>query len=241
VIRSLIIAQRRFVAIVVAVLALATVQSADRPLLVTIDDLPIAGGRIHSDAAERKQLTTDLLAVLERHGIQAVGLVTWGNLHGDEELALLEQWLSAGHELGNHSYAHLSYSATSTKEYVADIERCRSLLDPFLERHDRELRFFRFPMLREGDTPAKLTAMRDYLDRTDQRNLPVTIDNQDWSYERPWVEASRAGDESALRDIREDYLAALRISVRHHERYGDRLFGRPLPQILLLLLLPSRQ
>jgi uncharacterized protein (TIGR02246 family) len=76
--------------------------------------------------------------------------------------------------------------------------------------------------------------MRGYLERTGQRNLPVTLDNQDWSYEEPWVEARRAGDEQRMREIGEDYLAALRFSIRHHERTGDRLFGRELPQILLL-------
>ena len=32
----------------------------------------------------------------------------------------------------------------------------------------------------------------------------------------------------------EDYLASLRLSVRHHEQAGDRLLGRTTPQVLLL-------
>jgi uncharacterized protein (TIGR02246 family) len=34
--------------------------------------------------------------------------------------------------------------------------------------------------------------------------------------------------------VGEDYLAALRIMVRHHEGHGDRLLGRLSPQVLLL-------
>jgi len=205
-----------------------------RPLLVTVDDLPMALGSVHPEPAERKRITREMLDALERHGIPAVGLVTWRNVNGPDGLELLRLWLEAGHELGNHSYSHMDYTKSGIDEYVADIERGREELARFLEPYGRKVRFFRFPMLHEGETPAKLRAMRDYLERSGQRNLPVTLDNQDYAYERSWVAARRAGDEEAMRDVGEDYLAALRISVRHHERAGDKLFGRELPQILLL-------
>jgi peptidoglycan/xylan/chitin deacetylase (PgdA/CDA1 family) len=172
--------------------------------------------------------------VLARHEIRAVGLVTWNNLRSEDEIALLEQWLAAGHELGNHSSRHLSYSSTSIDEYVEDIEDARARLATMLEPHDEQVRFFRFPMLREGDTPEKLAAMRVYLERSGQRNLPVTIDNQDWSFEKPWLEAVASGDPERIRAVGEDYQAAMHLSVRHHERTGDRLFDRETPQILLL-------
>jgi uncharacterized protein (TIGR02246 family) len=205
-----------------------------RPVLVTVDDLPIAVGSLHPEAGQREQLTRDLLAALERHGVRAVGLVTWRNVRGPEDLELLAMWLEAGHELGNHSHGHLDYTKTPIDEYTADVEAARQQLVAFLEQRGSELRFFRFPMLREGDTTAKLEAMRDYLEASGQRNLPVTIDNQDWAYERPWVEARRTGNQAVAARVAEAYHEALHVSVRHHENQGDRLFGRRLPQILLL-------
>ena len=62
----------------------------------------------------------------------------------------------------------------------------------------------------------------------------MTLDNQDWSFEKPWVEARRRGDAAAMARIAEEYHEAMHVSVRHHEETGDRLFDRPLPQILLL-------
>ena len=76
--------------------------------------------------------------------------------------------------------------------------------------------------------------MRGYLQASGQRDLLPTIDTQDWTFEGPWIEARRSGDAAALQTLRQDYLAALRLSVKRHERTGDDLFGRTLPQVLLL-------
>lgn len=205
-----------------------------RPVLVTVDDLPIAVEALHRGAGDREQLTRDLLMALERHNVRAVGLVTWRNVRSPEDLELLAMWLQAGHELGNHSHGHLDYTRIPAEEYIADVEAGRRELAAFLEEHGARLRFFRFPMLREGDTEAKLEAMRAYLEESGQRNLPVTIDNQDWAYERPWVEAVRAGNGEAMARVAEAYHEALHVAVRHHDDHGDWVLGRQAPQILLL-------
>lgn len=205
-----------------------------RPLLVTVDDLPIAAPGKHRDPAERERITRDLLAALAKHRIQAVGLVTWQNLQSPGETRLLEQWLAAGHELGNHSYSHLDYTSTDSTKYIADIERGRDELARFLASHGKTVRFFRFPFLREGDTPAKLNAMRAYLARSSQRNLPVTIDDEDWAYEEPWIKARAAHDRAAMDSVAAVYLEQLQWETRDHESLGDDLFERPTPQILLV-------
>jgi len=208
---------------------------ARRPILITVDDLPVASARLHVDPAERERITRALLEALDRHRIKAVGLVVWNNVgEGKAGLDLLDLWLKRGHELGNHSFAHPDYSVTEPEAFIADVERARRSLAEFLTGRQDALRFFRFPFLDEGETPGKLDAMRRYLGTSGQRNLPVTIDTQDWSFEEPWVAARRAGDRTALAEVAADYLAALRLAVRSHERRGDRLFGRPTPQIILL-------
>lgn len=183
-----------------------------RPILITVDDLPLAAGRLHTDPGERERITRRLLDALRKHHIQAVAVATGKNHPAKADLALLGLWLDAGHELGNHSFAHLDYSETDPDTYIADVEKERAFLHSFLEARGRRLRFFRFPFLNEGDTKAKLDAMRGYLERSGQTNLPVTIDNQDWSFEEAWVRARRAGDREALRLLGEDYQAAMRLT-----------------------------
>ena len=204
------------------------------PILITVDDLPLGSNRLHPDPAEREGITRALLAVLGKHGIRAVGMVTWGNVETPAGEGLLDLWLQAGHELGNHAYAHLDYTRTPAEDYVADVEKGRATLAAFLKARGRELRFFRFPFLREGETPAKLARVREWLAATGQRNLPVTIDDQDWSFEEPWVTAHRKGDAAALARLGEDYQHALRLEVLNYTAEGDELFERPTPQIILL-------
>lgn len=207
--------------------------SGTHVVLISVDDLPIASGSLHSEPAERERITRALLDALARHQIKAAGMVTWKNMATDGD-KLLDLWLQAGHELGNHTYAHLDYSTTDTVPYLADLERGRAALSAFLERHDRKLRLFRFPFLREGETLEKLRAARSWLEQTDQRNLPVTIDTQDWSFERPWVEARKAGDSARMTRLAEDFQHALRLEVLTQTALGDEWIGRASPQILLL-------
>lgn len=205
------------------------------PLLVTVDDLPLAGGDLHADPAERERITRAMLAALAAHEVPAVGLVTWGNVRGPQDLDLLALWLEAGHELGNHTNRHLDYHRTATAAWLEDAESGRRELAGFLAARGRPApRFFRFPMLREGDTAEKLDGARAWLAESGQRNLPVTLDNQDWSFERPWVEAERASDRAEAARVAEAYHEALHVSIRHHEATARRLFGRPVPQVLLL-------
>ena len=208
--------------------------STKRPILITVDDLPIAADSQHTDPAERLKITQGMLKVLAKHHITAVALVAGKHHPKPADEKLLDLWLQGGHELGNHSFSHPDYSLLEIKPYIDDIEKERQWLVAYLQAHGKSLRFFRFPFLNEGNTPEKLKAMRDYLKSTGQTNLPVTIDDQDWSFEEDWVKARRADDRAALKIIAADYQAALRIHVDHFESLGERLFGRKAPEIILL-------
>jgi peptidoglycan/xylan/chitin deacetylase (PgdA/CDA1 family) len=232
---------RHTVAFAVSLLLAALAQDAARAaspvkhaMLITVDDLPISSARLHSDPGERERITKDLLDALRRHGIRAVGLVTWKNVRDDADRRLLDLWLEAGHELGNHSFGHLDLTREDPETWIADAERGREALAAYLAGRRLAPRFFRFPFLQEGDTEAKLDAARAWLARTGQRNLPVTIDDQDWAFEEPWVEARRARDRRAMDRLGEDFEVALRIAVNRQEKLGDELAGRTTPQILLL-------
>jgi peptidoglycan/xylan/chitin deacetylase (PgdA/CDA1 family) len=207
---------------------------AGRPLLVTVDDLPLAGAASRGDAAARRATTEALLAVLKKHRIPAIAFVIAGNVKTPDDEALLQRWLDEGHEIGSHSHTHPSHTALTTEAYLADLASARKTLSPWLARRGRTLRFFRFPYLQEGDTREKVIAARDALAAAGERNVPVTIDGQDWSFDGPWAAAAASGDAGAIDDVRQDYLAAVRVAATRTTTLADRLLGRSAPQVLLI-------
>src|SRR5689334_16514375 len=83
-------------------------------------------------------------------------------------------------------------------------------------------------------TAATLAAMRAYLAKSGQRNIPVAMGNQDLAFEGPWVVPQRKGDEAAMARVAEEYHESLHLDIRHHEETGDKLCGRRVAQVLLL-------
>ena len=147
---------------------------ASRPLLVTVDDLPLAGAASRGDAAARRATTEALLAVLKKHRIPAIAFVIAGNVKTPDDEALLQRWLDEGHEIGSHSHTHPSYTALTSDAYLADVASSRTTLSAWLTPRQRTLRFFRFPYLQEGDTREKVEAIRAALAAGGLRNVPVT-------------------------------------------------------------------
>src|SRR5215469_9126503 len=80
----------------------------DRQIAITIDDLPASAAQSMS-AQEITDMTTRIVAILKQHQVPAVGFVNENKLYMhtgevDARIAMLNQWLNAGLELGNHAY-----------------------------------------------------------------------------------------------------------------------------------------
>lgn len=78
------------------------------------------------DAAWGAEDTDRLLQILNKYNAKATFFVvgTWAENNSSE----LYKLFSAGHEIGNHSYAHKLYGKLSTEEIVADTEKCNKLI-----------------------------------------------------------------------------------------------------------------
>ncbi len=205
-----------------------------RPLLVTVDDLPIVGAAARGDAAARMATTEALLAVLKKHGVRAIAFVIAGNVKSDDDRAILQRWLDEGHEIGSHTNTHPNYTNLTSEAYLADVAAAHATLTGFLQPRGKTLRWFRYPYLREGETRPKVEAVRRWLSEHGQRNVPVTINVQDWSFDRPWAAAVAGGGAAEQDTVRQDYLASIRVSVTRTETQADGLLKRRTPQVLLL-------
>jgi peptidoglycan/xylan/chitin deacetylase (PgdA/CDA1 family) len=112
---------------------------AVREVAFTFDDLP---GVIYGEDASLKALTrvTDnLLASVKRNNVPAIGFVNEGKLHrGQDELkqrtALLQMWLDAGLDFGNHTYSHIWINDVSLEQYEKDVIRGEPILKELLSK-----------------------------------------------------------------------------------------------------------
>src|SRR5688500_14710133 len=101
--------------LVVALATIAIAQQAappSRTMAVTIDDLPYLHRAADGYLPAAQQATAAILGTLKKHRAPAVGFVNENKLEAptaDERaarVALLEQWVAAGHVLGNHTFSH---------------------------------------------------------------------------------------------------------------------------------------
>ena len=79
-----------------------------REVAVTFDDLPVVGTR---DIAAQQEITRKLLRSITSNKVPAIGFVNEnklldGGVQDERLVAMLQQWLDAGLELGNHSFSH---------------------------------------------------------------------------------------------------------------------------------------
>jgi len=211
---------------------------AQKQMVVTVDDLP-AVTDYYRTPQSWMAFTRQLVGHLTTHRVPAVGFVISGFLYRDStpdtnQLNLLNVWLDAGLELGNHSRAHKDYNQITFAEFSQDVVGGEQLTKSLVERRGKSFRYFRHPFLHRGNTAAKKDSLEQFIKQRGYREAPVTIDNSDYVFASAYDKALLAGDTGRAADIGRQYVAYMLHYVDYYESQSGALFGRLIPQILLL-------
>lgn len=198
-----------------------------RSIAITIDDVPWTGGA--ETAAAESTGTAGMIAALRAHGAPAAIFVNCARL--SERDSRLQQWIAYGATVGNHTAHHLNLDTTPFTEWRDDVRSCDATLRTTT---GRPVRFFRFPMLHEGQTAEQLHAARAALRELGYRNAHVTIDNGDFVLARPYSAGVAGGDTARARALAAAALAHDLEATRHFEAVARAKAGREIPQIILL-------
>ncbi|MDX1645411.1 MAG: polysaccharide deacetylase family protein, partial [Thermoanaerobaculia bacterium] len=209
-----------------------------RRIALTFDDLP-AQRAARLPPARIASILPALIEELAGEGIPAIGFVNEEKLwrHGElvaERVRLLERWLDAGLELGNHAHSHPDLHRTPLEEYLADILRGEEVTRRLVAERGQELRFFRHPFLHTGTDLDTKQAVERFLAEHGYRVAPVTIDNSEWIFARAYDEALDRADATLGERLSEAYLDYMEAMVAYYEGQSRALFGREIPQVLLL-------
>jgi len=210
-------------------------ETARRTVAVTIDDLPAVRSR---DLVAMQAITEKLLDQLAGNEIPVVGFVTEVKLAvpGEESQRadLLEAWLVAGHDLGNHSYSHPWLYDTPLEEFEADVIRGEAVTSKLLAERGRRLRYFRHPRLNTGPDIATKAAFEKFLAERGYRIAPVTIDNDEYIYALAYFNASVEDDSALMALIGQDYIRYMAEVFEFYEELSRALLEREPTQVLLL-------
>ena len=218
----------------------APAAAQQQAVAVTFDDLPYQASDAElCDPVRAMALTEDFVAMLRPLDTRAAVFVNEGKVCEAQRAvllpALLDVWLDAGLDLGNHTASHINIHRTTVEAYLADVDAGAPVSRAVLAERGRALRFFRHPYLFTGETPEKKAAIAAGLAERGYTVAPVTIDNNDWMFAAVYRQAEAAGDDALKARIGEAYVAHMATVLDHWEPYSAELAGGREPTQVLLL------
>ena len=205
--------------------------SAAREVAITIDDLPRGNDGGARDLAAVRAMTERLLRPFREQGIAVVGFVNEGrpvDFGQDGLREVLEIWLDAGAELGNHTYSHLDINSVPLEAFTADITRGEPLTRAALAARGRTLEYFRHPFLHTGPTRDVKAGLQAFLDAEGYRVAPVTFDNADYMFAALYMLPGHR------ERVKREYVPYMESVVAFFEARAIEVVGREIPQVLLL-------
>jgi peptidoglycan/xylan/chitin deacetylase (PgdA/CDA1 family) len=208
-----------------------------RKVAITFDDLP--GVSSLPPESSWAEITEKLLATFKQEKLPIVGFVNENKLYRNDQLdparlAVLNAWLAAGLELGNHTYSHGSLNSTPLADFEADVLRGEKVTRGLLAQQRKQLRYFRHPFLHTGRSVETRNQFLSFLTAHGYTVAPVTIDNSDWIFARAYDSARDAKDAAAMKQVAAAYVPYTEAKFAYYEQQSRKLFGRDIKQVLLV-------
>ncbi|HMQ78976.1 MAG TPA: polysaccharide deacetylase family protein [Ignavibacteria bacterium] len=173
-----------------------------------------------------------ILETLDKHGIKAALFVCGKRINSAEGKVLLNKWNEKGHMICNHSYSHSYYhSKKITPEvFENDFLRCDSIINGY----SGYSKLFRYPYLKEGDTPEKRDGFRKFMHEKGYKHGYVTIDASDWYIDSRAVDTLKVSPALDLTPYKEYYITHIYNRAMFYDSLAVKLTGRHIKHTLLL-------
>jgi len=174
----------------------------------------------------------EIRQALKRASIK-IGIFAAGfEVDSTEGKLLLGNWDADGHIIGNHTYSHKSYNSSSWsfERYSNDILKN----EPIISGFKNFKKYFRFVMLKEGDTADKRDRLRAFFEQHGYRNVPVTIDASDWYIDLRLRQKLEKDPKADLKRYRDYYLAHIWDRAQFYDQLAREVTGREVKHTLLI-------
>lgn len=193
---------------------------------VTIDDFPFRIMGLPED--EESMLTKQLYDHLDEFNIEATGFLNAGRINSENEGGL-KDFLERGHDFGNHTYRHSNADQVGAQRFIRDIDLGWTKGKDFINTN-----YFRYPYLRRGSSLERRDSIYAHLKKKNFSIAHVSIDNNEWIYNRDYVKARINGQKEAMDSIARVYLEHMKEVSLAYEKKGVELTGRSVKHILLI-------
>ncbi len=208
--------------------------NAQNQIAITIDDLPFVQELSLKHAEES---TDKLLTKIKKNNIQAVGFVNEKSVirlgEIDNRVAILERWLFNGNQLGNHTFSHPSLNSTSLEDFTTELFKGEVITSELNKKYRETKKYFRYPFLQTGPDSLKKYGFEKVLVGQGYINAPVTIEADDWYFNKVYMDAMRAGNKDLMKSIAEKYLKHNSDYFDYYLKLTQEVIGRPIKHIFL--------
>jgi beta-lactamase regulating signal transducer with metallopeptidase domain len=183
-----------------------------------------------------------LIAKLQQYKVPAIGFLNGSMVSDGEKLypvraEIVRTWRDAGFEIGIGGFKHLPFHDQPLEAYIANVEKNERVAKQLLDEKNLTLRYFSYPYLytRKNDEHIKF---ENWLHARGLTSVKYTIDNNEWMYSYVYDVARMDNDVNTMKEVRTAFLEYMTKMFDHYEAYSAEMFGRDIPQTMVLT--PSR-
>jgi beta-lactamase regulating signal transducer with metallopeptidase domain/peptidoglycan/xylan/chitin deacetylase (PgdA/CDA1 family) len=180
-----------------------------------------------------------MIAKLTQYKVPAIGFVTGSMISDGDKLYpvranMVRLWRDAGLEVGVGNFKHVWFYNTPYDDYVAGVEKNEAVVKKILAEKNLPLRYFSYPYLNTGKSVEERDRFESWLNSQGLRSVKYTVDNQEWMYSYAYDMARNDNDLNTMTEVRVAFIKYMDKMFDHYEAYSQEMFGRDIPQTMVL-------
>lgn len=179
-----------------------------------------------------KEWNQMILNHLETHQTKAIFFITSSFLPGEKGQEVIRSWNDAGHKIGNHTFSHPYFNSKKINLEQFELDFLKN--DSLIKSYSNFYPYFRFPYLKEGDTPEKIEGFRAFLKEQGYKNAHVTIDASDWYVNQRLLKRLETNSTEDLSAFKKFYIEHLYERAMFYDSLALELTGRQINHTILL-------
>lgn len=210
-------------------------QSNDSPLpkptkwvALTLDDAPITHYFTYPDSSLRRETVEKLIAAIHKHNAPTTIFAIGRESELPEQKVLLQRWVKAGVEFGNHTHNHQSFNEHTTESWRREVQQTQDILKPL-----SQIKYFRFPFLQEGETVEREQEGRALLAQIGLQNAPITIGIDDWAFNEKYMEAELKQDWATRYEVGQAYMSDVKKRIAFWDSVAVTLEKRNIKHVIM--------